>query len=271
MRNADGHKSKKAAVAASVTGLLALTGPAPSSASGSEGEAADTISVNALLRPGGRQRAGLRGLRRPPTTARASSLRDVVRRVRRPEPRRRGRRRRRRRPLLPRDRRDPTGRRGPGRRGLEGQRDQRHRDLLGRGLRGPRGQPRRHPDLGRPGGAGRRDHHAQPRLVRVGAVEHPRGVGPRHRQRRQRGRGRGVRHQAAREHHRPARQRPRGDHGVHRRQRRRAAVLRERGDPGQAERRRDRLRPAARHAADREPGRRHRRRRRARPSRSSSS
>ena len=34
--------------------------------------------------------------------------------------------------------------------GLEGQRDQGHRDVVGRGVRGPQGQPRAHPDLGRP-------------------------------------------------------------------------------------------------------------------------
>ena len=38
-----------------------------------------------------------------------------------------------------------------------------------RGLRGPQGQPRGHRDLGRPGQAGRRDHHAQPRLLRLRA------------------------------------------------------------------------------------------------------
>ena len=78
--------------------------------------------------------------------------------------------RRRRRALLARARRDPPGRRGPGRRGLEGQRrpraspPPRSSSFVVRA-----GQPREHRDLGRPGQAGRRDHHARTRLVRLGA------------------------------------------------------------------------------------------------------
>ena len=95
----------------------------------------------------------------------------------------------------------------------------------------------------------------EPRLVRLGALEHPVRLGARHRQRRQRGRRQGVPHQAAQQHHRPPGQRSRGHHGLHRRQRRRPPLLRERGDPRQAERCRRRLRPAAGHPAHREPGR----------------
>ena len=71
-------------------------------------------------------------------------------------------------------------------------------------VRGPQGQPGEHPELGRPGQAGRRDHHAQPRVLRLREVEHPRRLGPHHRQRRHRGRGEGVRDADARQHHRPA-------------------------------------------------------------------
>ena len=41
---------------------------------------------------------------------------------------------------------------------------------------GPQGQPPEHQDLGRPGQARRQDDHPQPRLVRLGEVEHPRRV-----------------------------------------------------------------------------------------------
>ncbi len=56
----------------------------------------------------------------------------------------------------------------------------------------------------------------EPGLVGLGSVEHPRGVGPRRRQRRHRGGGREVRLGPARQHPRAARQRPRGDLGVRR-------------------------------------------------------
>jgi hypothetical protein len=80
-----------------------------------------------------------------------------------------------------------------------------------------KGNPRGHRVLGRPGQARRRDHHPEPRLVRLGPLEHPRGLGARHRQRRQRGRRQGVPDQAAQQHHRPPGQRSRGHHGLHRR------------------------------------------------------
>ena len=255
------NKTIKVAVALTAAGVLALTGCADTSgdsASGASGRRRDHQRQR-VLRHGGRQRARLRGLRGH-RRGRGRHLRDVVRRVGRPEPGRRGRRGRRRRALLPRDRRDPPGGRGPGRRGLEGHPDQGHRDLLGRGLRGPQGQPREHRDLGRPGEARRRGHHAQPGLLGLRALEHPRRLGPHHRCGRQRGRRHDVPHQPARQHHRAARLGPRGDHRVHRRQRRRPALLRERGDPGQAERRRRRLRRAAGHPADPEPRHGHHRR-----------
>ena len=47
----------------------------------------------------------------------------------------------------------------------------------------------------------------EPRLVRLGALEHPGRLGPHHRQRRQRGRRQGVPDQAAQQHHRPPGQR----------------------------------------------------------------
>ena len=111
---------------------------------------------------------------------RGRRVRHVVRRVRRPEPRRRLRRRRRRRPLLPRVRRDPPRRRGPGRRGLEG-----HPDTKGIATSSVvvfvvrKGNPEDIQDLGRPGQARRGDHHAQPGLVGLGALEHPRRLGAR--------------------------------------------------------------------------------------------
>ena len=49
------------------------------------------------------------------------------------------------------------------------------------------GQPEEHQDLGRPGQVGRQDHHPEPGLVRLGQVEHPRGLRPRARRRRLRG------------------------------------------------------------------------------------
>ena len=64
----------------------------------------------------------------------------------------------------------PARRRRAGRRGLEGQRHQGHRSPVGRGLRGPQGQPQGHQDLGRPGQARRRDHHPEPGLLRLGAA-----------------------------------------------------------------------------------------------------
>ena len=78
----------------------------------------------------------------------------------------------------------------PRRRHLGRRPDQGHRVLVDRRVRRPGGQPRGHRDLGRPDPAGRRDRHPQPRLVGCGPLEHPRRVGPGHRERRHRGRRR---------------------------------------------------------------------------------
>ena len=124
-----------------------------------------------------------------------------------------------------------------------------------------KGNPKNITELGRPDQAGRQDHHPEPGLVRLGEVEHPRGLRPRARRRRHRGRrqayltkffdnvaalpGSGRDATTAF---------PSGT-------RRRAALLRERGDPGPAERRGLRLRRPAGDPADPEPGRGHHRRR----------
>ena len=89
-------------------------------ASGEQHEAA-TSQPGRLLRARGGQRARHRGVRGAPPTARASpSRRRTAPPATRAAPSRAARRRRR--ALLARARRDPPGRRGPGRRGLEGQR-----------------------------------------------------------------------------------------------------------------------------------------------------
>ena len=79
--------------------------------------------------------------------------------------------------LLGRDRRDPPGRRRPGRRGLEGQtppRASRPTSVVVFVVRD--GQPQGHPELGRPDQARRRHRDRQPGLVRRGALEHARRV-----------------------------------------------------------------------------------------------
>ena len=65
-------------------------------------------------------------------------------------------------------------------------------------------QPEEHPGLGGPDQAGRRDRHPQPWLVRLRALEHPRGVRPHHRDRRLRRRRLGVPHELLRAHRRAA-------------------------------------------------------------------
>ena len=200
------------AAAVGLAGVLALSA---CTSTGASGDDANNDLGGGVLGDGDGQRAGLRGI---PGHRRGQGhrVRAVVRRVRRPEPGRGERRRRGRRALLARDRRHPTRGRGSRGRRLEGQRHQRHRDLVGRRVRGPQGQPREHPDLGRPGEARRRGRDPEPRLVRFGTLEHPRGVGPRRRQRRHRRGGRDVRLRPARQHPCAARQRPRGDLGVRR-------------------------------------------------------
>ena len=75
---------------------------------------------------------------------------------------------------------------------LEGGRQQGHPHPVGRGDRRPQGQPQGHQDLGRPDQARRQDRDAEPRLLRLGEVEHPGGVRPRARQGWQRGRRPGL-------------------------------------------------------------------------------
>ncbi len=106
-------------------------------------------------------------------------------------------------------------------------------------------------DLVKPG---RQDHHPEPRLVRLGEVEHPRGLRARARRRWQRGRRVGLPHQVLQQRRGPPGQRPGRHHGVPERPGRRAAVLRERGDPGPAERRGLRLRGPAETLLIQNPG-----------------
>ena len=86
--------------------------------------------------------------------------------------------------------------------------EQGHRHRLGRGPRRPQGQPEGHQGLGRPREARRQDRHAQPGLVGLGPLEHPRRLRPRDGRRRQRRRRRGVPEGAVLARRRPARQRP---------------------------------------------------------------
>ena len=70
-----------------------------------------------------------------------------------------------------------------------------------------KGNPLGHQDVGRHRQAGRQDHHAQPRLVRLGEVEHPGRLGARRRPERRRRQGQGLRRQGARQRRRPPGQR----------------------------------------------------------------
>ena len=55
----------------------------------------------------------------------------------------------------------------------------------------PKGNPQEHQGLGRPHQAGRQDHHPEPGLLGLGALEHPGRLPPGDRQRRHRGRRQG--------------------------------------------------------------------------------
>ena len=158
-------------------------------------------------------------------------LQDLLRRVRRPEPRGRGRPEGRLRVLLDRARHDAPGRRRPGRRRLGRDPDQGPDRDVDRLLRRPQGQPEEHQDLGRPAQAGRRGPDAEPVHLGRGEVE-PAGR-LRRQERRRQGPGGRARLPARADHRArqgPGQVRPRGAAELHLRHRRRPAVLRVRGD-----------------------------------------
>ncbi len=196
-----------------------------------------------LLHPGirlpGSPRAGLRedlgGQRR--------QLQQLLRRLRRPEPRRRRRPAGVGRPLLPGRRHGTPGRRRRTRLQELGQAAlRRHRHRLGRGPRRPQGQPEGDPLLRRPADQGRRHRHPEPVQLRLGPLEHhgrlrlgaQRGQVPRT--------GPGSGQDRARKDQGAAGQRPRRARGLHPGRGRRPAQLRERGDQGRKGRRRRRIR-----------------------------
>ena len=100
-------------------------------------------------------------------------LQQLLRRLRRPEPRRRGRSAGLRRPLLAGRRHGTPGRRrGTRLQGLGKAALRRHRHRLGRRDRRPQGQPEGDPLLRRPAEQGRRHRHPQPVQLRLGPLEH---------------------------------------------------------------------------------------------------
>ena len=126
-----------------------------------------------LLDPGsrlpGRPRAGVREDLR----GRGRQLQQLLRRLRRPEPRGRGRPARLRRPLRPGRRHGTAGRRRRARRqGLGQAALRRHRPGLGRRDQRPQGQPGGDRVPRRRAEQGRRRRHPEPVQLRRGALEH---------------------------------------------------------------------------------------------------
>ena len=170
-------------------------------------------------------------------------LQQLLRRLRRPEPRGRRRPARLGRPLLPGRRHGTAGRRRRTRLQRLGKAAlRRHRHRLGRRDPRPQGQPGGDQVLRRPAEQGRRRRHPEPVQLRLGPLEHH----GRLRHRDQRGQvarpGAGSGQDRARKDRRPAGQRPRRARRLHPGRGRRPAQLRERGDQGRKGRRRRRIR-----------------------------
>lgn len=166
----------KAAVAASVAGLLTLAACDATSAGADKQADGATLNLVGFLDPRGRQQADHRQLEQD-LRRQGREVPDVVRCIRRPEPSRRVGARRRLRALLPRGRHPATRRRRVGRRRLEHRADQRDRDPVGGRAGGLQGQPEEHCGMGRHRQAGRGNHHPEPGLFRVGTLEHPGRLG----------------------------------------------------------------------------------------------